>query len=273
MQGLRLRKSRAELELMRRSGIVGAESMNATMQSSMHAAAQGMMEATLAATFEFECRLQGAERLAYPCVVAGGSNAVTLHYMHNNAVMSPSDLLLMDAGSSVHGYCSDVTRTWPLGGRFNDGQRALYEAVLDVNERVIEACVADGRTSLNSLHRMSLHLMFEHMVQLGLLRREDADASRRCQRYFPHAIGHWLGLDVHDTPAIDSGLSLDEGMVVTVEPGIYIPADDERVPHWARGIGIRIEDDVLITEAGSSPEVLTRHAPKRVDELEALLSH
>lgn len=272
VQGLRLRKSAAEIDLMRRSGVVGADSMSSTMQASTRAAARGMTEATLAATFEFEIRLHGAERLAYPCVVAGGVNAVTLHYMHNNCVMDPSSLLLMDAGSSLHGYCSDVTRTWPLGGRFSEGQRALYEAVLDVNERVIDACVADGRTSLNSLHRLSLQLMFDHLVQLGIIRHDEPDARRRCQRYFPHAIGHWLGLDVHDTPAVDSGVAIDEGMVVTVEPGLYIPADDERAPEWARGIGIRIEDDVLITEAGTQPEVLTRRAPKRVAELEAMLT-
>ena len=269
---MRVHKSDAEIELMRRSGAVGADSMRSTMHASTRAAARGMTEAALAATFEFEIRLHGAERLAYPCVVAGGENAVTLHYMHNNCVMDQQSLLLMDAGSSLHGYCSDVTRTWPLGGKFSEGQAALYEAVLDVNERIIDACVADGRTSLNTLHRMSLQLMYEHLLRLGILQRDDPHAARKCQTYYPHAIGHWLGLDVHDTPSVESSVPLEPNMVVTVEPGLYIPADDESAPAWARGIGIRIEDDVLIKDAGGPPEVLTRGAPKRVDEIEALLA-
>jgi len=271
VQPLRLRKSAAEVALMRRSAIVCADAMNDTIRASAGAAARGLSEGVLAATFEFGVRLGGAERLAYPCVVAGGANAVTLHYMHNDAVLRPNEMLLMDAGASLHGYCSDLTRTWPLGGRYSAAQRALYEAVLDVNERIIDACVADGKTSLNSLHRLSLQWTYEHLVSMGLLNRNDRQSYARCQRYYPHAIGHWLGLDVHDTPAVTSSTVLEPGMVVTVEPGLYFPVDDPQLPDWCKGIGIRIEDDVLVCADGAPPEVLTARAPKRPDEVEALM--
>jgi Xaa-Pro aminopeptidase len=272
VHALRLRKSAAEIALMRRSGDVGAGAMAATMRDSPRATTAGYTELALAAQFEFEAKLEGAERLAYPCVVAGGVNAVTLHYMHNNAPLNRADMLLMDAGSSLHGYCSDVTRTWPLSGRYSDAQRALYEAVLDVNERVIEACVADGTTTMNGLHRLSLQWTLEHLMSLGIASRTDPQLGSRVQRYFPHAIGHWLGLDVHDTPSMESSVPLEPGMVVTVEPGLYIPADDMSVPAEFRGIGIRIEDDVLVSAEARPAEVLTQSAPKRVADVEALLS-
>ena len=272
VQQLRVRKSHAEQELMRRSAQIGANAMNAAMCGSIGAARSGLTESVLAAHFEFECKLAGAERLAYPCVVAGGANATTLHYMHNNAVLEPSKLLLMDAGSSLHGYCSDVTRTWPLDGRFSPEQAAVYEAVLGVNEKCIADCVADGATSLNSLQRKALQHTFTALLELGLVRRDDKHAGRKVQKYFPHAIGHWLGMDVHDTPSVDAGLALEEGMVVTVEPGLYLPEDDDELPSWARGIGIRIEDDILIRGSGQPPEVLTSGSPKRIGEMEAMLS-
>lgn len=276
VHALRLRKSAAEVALMRTAGAVGAAAMSATMTTSVHAAASGMTEGALAATFEFESKLRGAERLAYPCVVAGGANAVTLHYMHNNAPLRPGEMLLMDAGASVHGYCSDVTRTWPLSGTYSDAQRALYAAVLDVNERVI-AAISHERTrnslTLNALHRMSLLWTLEHLIDLGIVHRKEPHAAARCQRYYPHAIGHWLGLDVHDTPSVDSNVPLEPGMVVTVEPGLYIPDDDELAPAHFRGLGVRIEDDVLIPSRGDEPaEVLTAAVPKRVDQVEALLA-
>ena len=271
VEPLRARKSEAEIALMRRSANVCADAMGATMQASLRAASGGLTESVLAAQFEFEVRVAGAERLAYPCVVAGGANAVTLHYMHNNDVLRPESMVLMDAGCSLHGYCSDLTRTWPLDGTYSEGQRALYEAVLDVNERVIEACVADGRASLHTLHRLSVQWTYEHLVRLGILQAGDRSGPARSLKYYPHAIGHWLGLDVHDTPSVSSSLLLEPGMVVTVEPGLYFPADDPQLPEWCRGIGIRIEDDVLINPAGQPPEVLTRNAPKRPDDVEALM--
>lgn len=141
VQRLRVIKSPAEVSLLQRSANLCADAMNATMKASTAAAAGNLTEVALAAHFEFECRLAGAERLAYPCVVAGGVNAVTLHYMHNNALLSADQMVLMDAGASLHGYASDLTRTWPLDGRFSAEQRLLYEAVLDVNERIINLCV------------------------------------------------------------------------------------------------------------------------------------
>ena len=137
---LRLKKSAAEQSLMRQSAELSAKSHGSVMRASRRAAQRGLSEAVLSAQFEFECRVAGAERLAYPSVVAGGENATVLHYMHNDATLADGSLLLMDAGASLHGYSSDITRTWPLSGRFSAAQRDLYAAVLDVNERVIAAC-------------------------------------------------------------------------------------------------------------------------------------
>ena len=145
VQSLRVHKSEAERALMRASGVLCAEAFRAVMCGSLDAAERGLTESVLAAHFEFECRVAGAERLAYPCVVASGVEAVTLHYMHNNAVLRPGSLLLMDAGASYHGYASDITRTWPLSGKFSAAQRDLYDAVLDVNQRIISECRADGK--------------------------------------------------------------------------------------------------------------------------------
>jgi Xaa-Pro aminopeptidase len=272
VQKLRVVKSAAEQQLMRRSGQVGTGAMNATMCGSIGAAAGGLTEGVLAAHFEFESKLAGAERLAYPCVVASGNHATTLHYMHNNAVMRPGEMVLMDAGCNLHGYCSDITRTWPLNGVYSPEQSAVYQAVLEVNEKCIAMCVADGTTSLRTLHREALQLTFSALLELGLVRRDDPNVGKRVQRYFPHAIGHWLGIDVHDTPSIDSSLPLEPGMAITIEPGIYLPADDETLPSWARGIGIRIEDDLVVRAPGEAAEVLTAASPKRIDEVEAMLS-
>ena len=242
---LRLRKSDDELALMRASASAASAAFRRTMCASAPEAVGGATEAVLAATFEYESRLRGAERLAYPCVVAGGSNAVTLHYMHNNARLTSGELLLMDAGASLHGYCSDITRTWPLSGRYSAAQRDVYSAVLEVNERCIDA-VREG-VSLSEIHQLSLKLTLSQLVQLGVLRADEPQLGARLQRYYPHAIGHWLGMDVHDTPSIGTQRKLERGNVVTVEPGLYFPLDDQSLPSWCRGIGIRIEDDVLVT--------------------------
>ena len=279
VHALRLRKSAAEIQLMRKAGDVGALAMNATMAGSLRASAAGMTEHVLAAQFEFESKFAGAERLAYPCVVAGGANAVTLHYMHNNAPLRHGEMVLMDAGASVHGYCSDITRTWPLSGRYSAAQKDLYEAVLDVNERIIAAVTSERQrgsqpgVSINALHRQSQRWTYENLVDLGIIRHDDPHAGEKFRTYYPHAIGHWLGLDVHDTPSVDSGTPLEGGMVITVEPGLYIPADDERVSPHFRGLGVRIEDDVLIAADSSAPaEVLTRAVPKTVAEVETWLA-
>ena len=266
---LRLKKSAAEQSLMRQSAELSAKSHGSVMRASRRAAQRGLSEAVLSAQFEFECRVAGAERLAYPSVVAGGENATVLHYMHNDATLADGSLLLMDAGASLHGYSSDITRTWPLSGRFSAAQRDLYAAVLDVNERVILACQADGTTSLNSLHRLSVQYTFENLASLGVLKRDDPQAFARCQRWYPHAIGHWLGLDVHDTPSVSSSAPLEPGMVVTVEPGLYFGAEDGDAPAWCQGVGIRIEDDVLITAAAG--EVLSCGVPKEPSAVEELM--
>ena len=272
---LRVVKSAAEVELMRRSATLASSAMRGTMVGSIDAARRGLSEGVLAAQFEFECRLGGAERLAYPSVVACGSNATTLHYFHNDELLRPDEMLLMDAGASLHGYSSDLTRTWPLSGTFSPAQRDVYAAVLDVQQRVLTACVSDGQTSLGTLYRQSLHWMHDNLVDLGVMARGEPSASARVKRYYPHNISHWLGLDVHDTPSVGVETKLHPGMALTVEPGLYFPLDDESVPAWCRGIGVRIEDDAIVRggEAGVEPaEVLTAATPKTVDEVEALLA-
>lgn len=198
VERLRLRKSASEISLMRHAAQAAAEAFVVTMEESAAAAARGdQLEGLLAARFEFETKRRGCGRLAYPCVVASGANAVFLHYMHNNARLTPGDLVLMDAGGSYFGYSADITRTWPLSGSFTPAQRDIYEAVLGVNEAVIRAVRADGATSLQSLHQLSIRLMHEALVSLGILKPAEL---QRVSRYYPHAIGHYLGLDVHDTP-------------------------------------------------------------------------
>jgi len=265
VQPLRLLKSDAEAALMARAADATAEAFLETMAASSAAAARGgATEALLAARFEYETRLRGCGRLAYPCVVASGVRACTLHYMHNNALLSPGDLLLMDAGGSFGGYSADITRTWPLSGTFTPEQRDVYSAVLSVNEACIAAAKGDGGTSIASLHHLSLRLTHEALVQLGVLGPGEA---HRVSRYYPHNIGHYLGLDVHDTPLASQSQPLLPGMALTVEPGLYFPPDDPQLPAWCRGIGVRIEDDIVIGSDGAA-RVLTTRAPKAVAEVE-----
>lgn len=268
---LRVRKSAGEAALMRRSARLAAAAFRRVMEGSIGATRRGATEAALASAFEHGVRIGGAERLAYPCVVAGGPNAVALHYMFNNSQLRSGELLLMDAGCSLHGYASDITRTWPLGGRFSAAQRDLYEAVLDVNRRCIAAARADGTTCLSGLHRQSVRWTYENLVALGIVRSGEPGAEGRVQRYYPHAIGHWLGIDVHDTPSVNAGTPLEPSMALTIEPGLYFGEDDERVPAHFRGIGIRIEDDLLLAADGTA-EVLTSDAPKDVEAVERLLA-
>ena len=262
---LRWIKSPAELNLMRRSAAVAADAMRACMRSSR----PGVQEHFLASLFEWRCKSQGAQRLAYPSVVAGGVDAVTIHYSRNDKRLTAEDLLLFDGGCEMFGYCSDITRTWPIGGKFNGAQLAVYDSVLMAHRRLLSAC-RPGAT-LRQLHHLSLRLLAESLKSLELfpssMSIEAIMADPRYRTFYPHSVGHLLGLDVHDAPTNSHDKPLQPGVALTIEPGLYIPDDDSFGS--LRGIGVRIEDDVAITDA--EPEILSAKVPSDVKEIEELV--
>lgn len=260
---LRWRKSPAELALMRRSAQLAAAAMTQSMQQSR----PGVHEHQLAATFEYQCKAGGAQRLAYPSVVAGGPDACTIHYSRNDKAIAGDQMVLLDGGCELHGYCSDVTRTWPVGGKYSGAQRAVYEAVLEVHQACLDIC-QPGAT-LRQLHHVSVRLLAEALAQLGVVRGRSASDIMQgtVRRFYPHSVGHWLGLDTHDSSTMSHDGPLEEGVVLTIEPGLYIP-DDEAFGPFA-GIGVRIEDDVAITRTGR--EVLSADVPVAPDDVEALV--
>ncbi len=264
---LRLFKSADELELMRRAAAVSAEAHVAVMR----AAAPDKNEAEIDALLEYTFRRRGASGAAYTNIVAGGANACILHYVQNDQALQGGDLLLVDAGAEWDCYASDVTRTFPVDGRFSSEQRALYEIVLRAQKAAIDLVVPGSDTS--AVHDKAVEILVEGLLELGLLggTHEEAVKQGLYRRFYMHRTGHWLGLDVHDCGAyfVDGApRKFAPGMVQTVEPGLYVAQDDTSVePRW-RGIGIRIEDDVLVTARGN--EVLTSAIPKEIDEVEAL---
>jgi Xaa-Pro aminopeptidase len=268
LHDLRLYKSRDELVLMRRAASVAVEAHQAAMRVARPGVAEYEVEGELLRTI----RSRGAVP-AFPPTVAGGANACTMHYQANRASLRDGDLLLIDAGAEVECYASDITRTFPVGGRFSREQRALYEIVLEAQLAAIDE-VRVGRP-FSAAHDAAVRVIAEGLCALKLLKgsADEAIADGSYRRYFPSKTGHWLGLDVHDVGdyRVDGEPRvLEEGMVVTVEPGIYIPLDDRGVAERWRGIGIRIEDDVAVGRDG--PEVLTSGVPKHLDEVEAFLA-
>jgi len=264
---LRLRKDAGELERMRAAARVSAEAHRAVMR----AARPGVNEGELDALLDYTFRRRGGTGAAYGNIVAGGASACILHYRENDQPLEAGSLCLVDAGCEWDYYASDVTRTLPVGGRFSAEQRALYELVLRAEETAI-ALVRPGATH-DAVHQAAVEVLVEGLRKLGLLQgtRESVLADESYKRFYMHRTGHWLGLDVHDCGlySLDgSPRPFEPGMVTTVEPGLYVAPDEESVePRW-RGIGIRIEDDVLVTATGH--EVLTHDTPKSVSEVEAL---
>jgi Xaa-Pro aminopeptidase len=262
----RLFKSAGEIEIMRRAAAITAEAHTAAMAATAH----GRNESEIEALIEYTFRMRGSTGPAYTSIVAGGANACILHYVENNLPLRDGDLLLVDAGAEVEYYASDVTRTWPVNGTFSAEQRAVYQVVLDAQLAAIDHCRA-GNTFL-SVHDVALHKLVEGLVALGLLKGAVSTLieEHAYDRFYMHKTGHWLGLDVHDQGAYaEDGCSrkLKPGMVTTVEPGLYIAEDDETVEARWRGIGVRIEDDILITATGC--ENLTAAIPKTIEEVEA----
>jgi Xaa-Pro aminopeptidase len=264
---MRLHKAPDEVERMRQAIDIACEAHRAAMR----AARPGMVEYELEALVDGTFRRRGAAGPAYPSIVASGPNATVLHYTDNDRVLGEDELLLLDAGAERAGYCADVTRTFPTGQRWDGAHRDLYDAVLAAQLAAI-ATVRPGVT-LDDVHRTALRVLVEALIVHGLVAGSVDEALERelYKRYYMHRTSHWLGRDVHDVGryAIDgTPRPLEPGMVLTVEPGLYVPVDAPDVPAAFRGIGIRIEDDVLVTEGGH--EVLSAAAPKLPAEIEAL---
>ena len=265
---MRLFKSRDELKLMRRAADISVRAHEAAMR----AAKAGVHEYGLQAEIERVFRSHDAEP-AYGSIVGAGANACVLHYRANKAQVCDGELVLIDAGAEYRGYAADITRTFPANGRFTKEQRALHDLVCAAQA----AALAQARPGMpyEAGHNAAVETLVDGLLRLGLLKGklQKLVADGACKRFYPHKTGHWLGLDVHDVGdyRIDGeSRLLEPGMVYTIEPGLYIRADDTAVPAKWRGIGIRIEDDVAITKDGH--EVLTEGLARSADEIEAFMA-
>ena len=266
---LRLIKSDHEIDVMRQAANISARAHRRAMQKAAH----GMMEYELEAELLHEFYRHGSRAPAYTSIVASGANACVLHYIENNAQLKNGELVLIDAGCELEGYASDITRTFPVSGKFSEAQKDVYELVLAAQLAAIEK--AHPQAHWNEPHEAALNVLVQGFIDLGLCKGspEAVLQSGDYRRFYMHRTGHWLGLDVHDAgeykQADGSWRNLEPGMTLTVEPGCYIrPADD--IPEHLWNIGIRIEDDVLITPQGC--DVLTKEAPKTVATIESLMA-
>jgi Xaa-Pro aminopeptidase len=265
----RLFKKPAELTLMRKAAKISAEAHCRAMR----AAKPGLNEYQLQAEIEYTFAMEGASFPAYTSIVGGGDNACILHYVENNQPLKAGDLVLIDAGCEYQHYAADITRTFPVNGRFSAEQKTIYELVLKAQLAGIEAAQAGNHW--DAPHQATVQVITEGLVALGLLEGnvDQLIAAGAYSEFYMHRAGHWLGMDVHDVGdyKVDGQWRLLEpGMVMTIEPGIYIAPDCNKVAKEWRGIGVRIEDDVAITRKGT--EVLTAGVPKTVAEIEALMA-
>ena len=262
---MRLVKEPCEIAALSRSAAIAARAH----RDAMAVAAPGRHEYELAAALERRFVTEGASGPAYPSIVASGANATVLHYDENRRRIRPGDLVLVDAGCAVDGYASDITRTFPASGRFTRPQRRLYDAVLAAQKAAIAKAVAGAR--FGGVHDAAREVLLDALLDLGLLRgrRAALKKANAAQRFGLHNTSHWLGLDVHDRGRYHDGSGkprpLVPGMVLTVEPGLYVRPDEANVPREYLGLGVRIEDDVLVT--AGEPRVLTDGAPKEPAEL------
>ena len=267
---MRLSKEAAELDLLRRAADISREAHQAAARLAWPGAFEYELEAELLAGF----RRRGARGPAYTSIVGSGTGATVLHYVRNDQKLREDELVLIDAGCELEGYASDVTRTYPVGGRFSGPGRALYELVLAAQEAALAEC-RPGST-LPAVHDAAVGVLTRGLVELGLLEGDPAELEAReaYKPFYMHSTSHWLGLDVHDVGSYrnadgDGPRPLEPGMVFTVEPGLYV-APDAEAPADFQGIGVRIEDDVVITESGH--ENLNAAVPKHPDDLEALVA-
>ena len=266
---MRVLKSEDEIAIMQASADIAAEAHCEAMK----AVRPGMQEYQIEALIEQIFRRHGANGPAYTSIVGGGPNATVLHYINNDGELRDGDLLLLDAGAEYKGYASDITRTFPINGRYTKPQRDIYDLVLKAQMACVEM-VRPGVTH-DQLKQHSIEMLTEGMVELGLLegKTEDLIKEKKYEKFYMHGLGHMLGIDVHDVGRYYYGTesrALEAGVVMTVEPGIYIAPDTKDVPEKYLGIGVRIEDDVLCTNNG--PRVLTTKVPKHAEEIEALMN-
>lgn len=266
---LRVVKSPEEIDIMQRAADIAAEAHCEAMK----AVRPGMQEYEVEALIERVFRQRGSAAPAYTSIVGAGANATVLHYINNDGELRDGDLLLVDAGAEYKGYASDITRTFPINGRYTKAQREIYDLVLKAQMACVEM-VRPGTTH-DQLKQHSIEVLTEGMVQLGLLKGnpEELIKEKKHEKFYMHGLGHMLGIDVHDVGQYYYGKesrALEPGVVMTVEPGIYISPDTKNVPEQYLGIGVRIEDDVLCTENG--PRVLTSKVPKAAEEIEQLMA-
>ena len=269
LHDLRLYKSAGEVKVMREAAQISARAHIKAMQASR----AGLCEYHLEAELDYEFRKGGSKMPAYGSIVAAGKNACILHYRENDALLKDGDVVLIDAGCEIDCYASDITRTFPVSGTFTAEQKAIYEIVLAANMEAFKH-IAPGR-HWNEAHEATVRVITAGLVKLGLLKGtvDELIALEAYKPFYMHRAGHWLGMDVHDVGEYKVGGQwrvLEVGMAMTVEPGIYIAVDNQNVAKKWRGIGVRIEDDVVVTKTGC--EILTGDVPKTVDEIEALMA-
>ena len=265
---MRLKKSAQEIELMQIASNISAEAHTRAMQT----VKPNMMEYALEAELNYIFGKNGCVP-AYNSIVGGGENACILHYVENNKPLKDGDLVLIDAACEYEFYASDITRTFPVNGKFSPEQKALYNIVLDAQLAAIDATRIGNHYKYP--HEVAVKILTQGLVDLGLLSGNvnELVESEAFRQFFMHGTGHWLGMDVHDVGAYKIGedwRAYEAGMVVTVEPGLYVAPDDETVDAKWRGIGIRIEDDIVVTENG--PLVLTKNVVKTIDDIESLMA-
>ncbi|WP_111745941.1 aminopeptidase P N-terminal domain-containing protein [Salinisphaera orenii] len=269
LHAMRRTKSAAEIACMRRAADISAAAHIAAMQC----VRPGMAEYELAATIHHGFEAAGAH-WAYPTIVGAGANGCVLHYIENADVINAGNLVLIDAGAEYAGYAGDITRTFPASGCFNTAQRRLYDVVLAANKAALAA--AQPGEPANAPHQAAVAVIVDGLIELGLLTgaRDDIIANQDYRAFFMHGTSHWLGMDVHDVGDYKENgewVTLEPGMAFTVEPGLYIPPETENVPAEYLATGIRIEDDVVITDNGC--EVLTADVPKEPDAIERLIAN
>lgn len=272
---LRAIKTADDVELMRRAGKVSAIAHNEVMRATK----PGISEKHLLGVFLGSIYKQNADREGYGSIVASGANACTLHYTFNDQTCRDGDLLLIDAGAEVRYYTGDITRTYPVNGKFTSAQRKVYDRVLEIQK---ELCASSKPGVLfKSLQDRTIEYLTDAMIDLKLIKTSRSEAIERLlfKKYYPHGVSHYLGMDVHDTGLYQvptdadsqalASRKLEPGIAFTIEPGLYIPPDDKDAPEELRGIGVRIEDDVVVTANGC--ENLTSETPKEVADLEAMI--
>lgn len=269
---MRLHKTPDEAKLMQRAADIAVEAHVLAMQT----VKAGMNESHVESVIEHHFRTNGAVGVSYNSIIGGGANATILHYVENNHELKDGDLLLIDAGCNYQGYASDITRTFPVNGRYTPAQREVYDIVLETEIACLDA--TKPGTTVKERQNLSIEMLTEGMKKLGLLKGKTKDLIKKksYEKYYMHGVGHYLGLDVHDAGRYFSDHKAKDsrpfaaGMVLTVEPGLYIPIDDKSAPSKYRGIGIRIEDDVLVTESGNIN--LTAKCPKHAEEIEEIIN-